>query len=211
MRPGHDEVRQDERNNDLVMPDRNRDTTRCRAPNSQGKYFIDALTWSRTGANKRSIVQSSTQWPKPLATFAYRLHWIQDFVCPECRRPTVWTPSPSWRPKHPGRLDQRSRSGVVSVRKKQTCRRRIPQGRERMHIRHRQRTGSCRKGRISCVTGRIGKVRCGHGVSSNETDRDVRGWRRRPQCRFRNTLSSRQNRAAVTGPHLATRDGSGPH
>ena len=27
------------------MPDRSKDTTRCRAPNSQGKYSINTLTW----------------------------------------------------------------------------------------------------------------------------------------------------------------------
>ena len=32
-------------------------------------------------------------------------------ACPGCRRPTVRTPSPPWRPKHPGRLD---RGGVVA-------------------------------------------------------------------------------------------------
>ena len=26
------------------------------------------------------------------------------FACPECRRPAVRMPSPSWRPKHPGRF-----------------------------------------------------------------------------------------------------------
>ena len=158
--PGHDEDRQDERNNDLVMPDRNRDTTRCRAPNSQGKYSIDALTWSHIGANKnldRTVIHPVAKTARNVCVPPSRFSGVVSAVADLLALGVDVQPSGRLRlyeaPNTQADLTVAESWWSRVCTKETNVPTADPRGWGRKHIRQRQRTGSCRQGRFFCGTG----------------------------------------------------------
>ena len=84
----------------------------CLFQNLEHWHILDTLSLSKSEALARArrfvvaLIQNGIKQTHISALTFGRCFSSRSPACPGCRRPTVRTPSPPWRPKHPGRLDR---------------------------------------------------------------------------------------------------------